>query len=102
MAQRRDDGDREPANDAASQGWTERREGPSRKLIVAAIAAVVLLVFVLQNTERANIDFLIWDGAFPLWGMILIAAALGFVGGIMLGRSRRAGREARADKRRRS
>jgi uncharacterized integral membrane protein len=98
MAHRPDDGESEPAHDA--KGWTERREGPSRKLIVAAIAAVVLLVFVLQNTERANIDFLIWNGAFPLWGMILIAAALGFIGGAALSRGRRARRAARADKRR--
>lgn len=95
---RRDDelpdehGDRE---DRRGGDWTERREGPGAKLLVLVLVAVILLVFVLQNTDRADLDFLLWDGSFPLWTMIVVAAALGFVGGWVVGRIDRADRRAR-------
>jgi len=81
-------------------GWKQTREGPSGKLIGAAVVGCLLLVFVLQNADRADVDFLIWDGTSPLWVVILVAAGLGFVGGWFLGRVRRADRRAeRAEKR---
>lgn len=67
-----------------------RREGPSGKLIAAGIALVLLVFFMLQNRDRANVDFLFWDVDARLWLVIVIAAALGFVIGWFLGRSRRA------------
>ena len=80
--------------------WVERREGPSTKLIVLAAVAILLLVFVFQNTDRAQIDFLFWDGDFPLWTMIVLAAILGLIGGWMIGRIQRADRRARDAERR--
>ena len=47
----------------------------------------------LQNRDRANVDFLFWDVEARLWVVIVIAAALGFVIGWLLGRARRGGRE---------
>jgi len=75
------------------QGWVEKREGPSGKLIAAGIIAVLLLFFVLQNTDDAHIDFLFLDGTFPLWVVIVAVAFLGFAAGWLLGRSRRRDRE---------
>ena len=66
-----------------------RREGLSGKTITAIVALVVLVVFMLQNRDRANVDFLFWDVEARLWVVIVIAAALGVVIGWFLGRSRR-------------
>lgn len=66
--------------------WKARKEGPSGKLIGAAIAGALLLVFVLQNTSSAEVNFLFWDGATPLWVLIVVSATLGLVIGWFLGR----------------
>ena len=66
-----------------------RREGPSGKVIGAGIALAVLVIFVLQNRDRANVDFLFWDVDARVWTVIVLAAGLGFVIGWMLGRARR-------------
>jgi uncharacterized integral membrane protein len=68
--------------------WVERREGPSGKLIAVGIVAVILLLFVVQNTDRTHVDFLFLDGEFPLWGMIVAGAVLGFVAGWAFARLR--------------
>jgi uncharacterized integral membrane protein len=84
----------EPRPDEGRE-WTERREGPGGIAILLVVVAVLLLVFVLQNTNEADVNFLFWDAAVPLWVVIGIAAALGFVGGWLVawmrGRRRRDG-----------
>ena len=94
---RDDRGDREDRNgsDRRRGDWTERREGPGVKLLLLGLVALVLIIFVVQNTDRAALDFLLWDGSFPLWTMIVAAAALGFAGGWIVGRINRADRRAR-------
>ena len=66
-----------------------RREGPSGKVIAAGVVLVLLVIFMLQNRDRANIDFLFWDIEARLWLVIVLAAVLGFVIGWLLGRSGR-------------
>jgi uncharacterized integral membrane protein len=68
--------------------WVERREGPSGKLIAVGIVVVILLLFVVQNTDRTHFDFLFLDGEFPLWTMIVAGAVLGFVAGWAFARIR--------------
>ena len=41
-------------------------------LIVGAVAGVVLLLFILQNTDDADINFLFWDIGMPLWLLLVI------------------------------
>ena len=95
------DGDDPDRNDDGRRGvWIERREGPSTKVIVLVAVAVLLLVFVVQNTDDAQIDFLFLNGAFPLWTLIVVAAALGFIGGWAIGRIGGAERRARKAERR--
>jgi len=90
-----DDGRRDHERDDPGAGWTRRRERPGAKPLALVLVAVILLIFVLQNTDRAHVDFLLWDGAFPLWTMIVTAAVLGFFGGWIVGRLYRSDRRAR-------
>lgn len=76
--------------------WTERREGPGGIAILLIVVVVLLLVFVLQNTNEADVNFLFWDAAVPLWVVIGIAAALGFAGGWLVRRTRGRARARRA------
>jgi uncharacterized integral membrane protein len=62
------------------------REGSTTKWVVLAVVAVLIASFVLQNRDRANVDFLFWDADLRIWVALLFAAALGFVAGVMVGR----------------
>ena len=76
--------------DVSPGGWVERREGPSVKLIVAGVIALLLVVFLLQNAETAKIRFLFLDGTYPLWLLLVVGAALGFAAGwLVAARGRR-------------
>jgi uncharacterized integral membrane protein len=90
MRKEDDDGnDRDQDGHERGRGvWVERREGPSGKLIALGVVAVILLLFVVQNTDRTHFDFLFLDGEFPLWTMIVAGAVLGFVAGWAFGRIR--------------
>ena len=56
------------------------------KWITLAVVAVLMLSFILQNRDRANVDFLFWDADIRLWLALLLAATLGFGAGVILGR----------------
>jgi uncharacterized integral membrane protein len=74
--------------DPGEEGWVERREGPNPKIIVAAIAALVILLFVLQNDGRTQIRFLFFDGRYPLWTLLVVVAVLAFVAGWLVSAAR--------------
>ena len=93
MRRREDMGD---DGDPGGKDWVERREGPSPKLIIAGIAVGVILLFVLQNGERTRISFLFLDGQYPLWILVVLVAALGFVAGWLVSGARRRRLERRA------
>jgi len=62
----------------------------------------VLVIFMIQNTEDATVDFLFWSFTWPLWLLILVAALIGalvwFGVGVLRRHSRRtARREGRRD-----
>ena len=83
----RDDMDGGGGN-GGSGGWVERREGPSTKLIVAGVLVLLLVVFLLQNAETTKIRFLFLDGTYPLWSLLVVGAALGFVAGWLVSAAR--------------
>lgn len=69
-------------NDAVPEGrgvGDYRREGLGGAAITLIVVGVLLLVFVLQNLEDANVDFLFWETDVSIGLALLIAAALGFV-----------------------
>jgi uncharacterized integral membrane protein len=49
------------------------------KALVLAVAGILLLIFVLQNLDDANIDFLFWDWDVAIAVAIVVSAVLGFV-----------------------
>jgi uncharacterized integral membrane protein len=80
-------------------------QGRTNSLSAGAIAALtgvgLLLVFMIQNTQDAKIEFLFWDFTWPLWlytFVIALVGALTWVGLGMLRRHRR--RKARREDRR--
>jgi uncharacterized integral membrane protein len=62
-----------------------RRTSTTRWIVLAVLAALILS-FILQNRDRANVDFLFWDADLRIWVALLFAAALGFGAGMILGR----------------
>ena len=69
---------------------------------IASISGIVLLlIFILQNTDDVQLDFLFWDFTWPLWLLTLVSALLGALVWFGLGVMRRHRRrtERRADRR---
>jgi uncharacterized integral membrane protein len=56
-----------------------RTSGAWTAVIVAAVVLVLLVVFIVQNTQDVHISFLGWDGTVPLAVALLIAAVAGVV-----------------------
>jgi len=83
-----------------SAGWPDARpEGSARpesrrgaKAIVAALVIVVLIVFVIRNSQRVSVDFILTKGHFRLIWVIVICSILGGVAGYALGRPPRRGK----------
>jgi uncharacterized integral membrane protein len=72
-----------------------RRESAGLKSVALGTAALLLVIFILQNLDDANIDFLFWDWNVAIALAIGIAAALGFVIGWSVNRVRRRARRGR-------
>jgi uncharacterized integral membrane protein len=64
-----------------NEGAGGAAQGPGRRLSGGAIAALagggVLLVFILQNTQKVSLDFLLWTFDWPLWVLTILSAFLG-------------------------
>jgi len=60
--------------------------GSTARWIVLAVVAVLIVSFILQNRDRANVDFLFWDADLRLWVSLLFAVLLGFLAGVIIGR----------------
>jgi uncharacterized integral membrane protein len=79
----------DPDDDHRSGGTDEVRveRRTSGKLVALVVLAIVIVVFVLQNRDRANIDFLFWDVDVRVWFGLAVAVLLGLVAGFIVGRS---------------
>ena len=53
------------------------RSGPSPTLIVVIVIAILVAIFVLQNSHDTNIEFLFVDVSAPVWVAFAIALVLG-------------------------
>ncbi len=56
-----------------------KRNGPSVFLILLIVLAIVIAVFIAQNRERTNIEFLFFDFSGRVWTVIAIAIGLGIL-----------------------
>jgi uncharacterized integral membrane protein len=75
---------------------TYRKEGVSPGVVALIVAAVLLLIFVLQNDEQRPINFLFWHFYARTWVALLVAAVLGFAVGFLVHWLRRRNRDDRA------
>jgi len=64
-----------------------------RRLGAGAIASLsgagLLLIFMIQNTQRVQLDFLFWSFTWPLWLLTMASAVLGAFVWLGLGVMRR-------------
>jgi uncharacterized integral membrane protein len=69
---------------------------------IASLSGVgLLLIFIIQNTERIRLHFLVWNFSWPLWLYTIVAAVFGaFVWfGLGVMRRHRRRKERREDRR---
>jgi uncharacterized integral membrane protein len=75
-----------------------RKEGRGWRFYVAAVAALLLAILIVQNAQKVTVDFLFVETQTPLIVALVVAGALGALIGWALPhvrRSRRAERESR-------
>jgi uncharacterized integral membrane protein len=90
------------ADDLEKPGWTQFEDGKpsearggaiSARLVVALLALIAAVIFVVQNDNRVETNFLFFDGTPRLWVVILVSillgALLGQVAGVVARRRRR-------------
>ncbi len=79
----------------------QRARRVSAGLIGSLTGVGLLVVFMVQNTEKVTLDFLVWSFTWQLWIVTLVSALLGAVVWFGLGVMRRHSRrkERRADRR---
>jgi uncharacterized integral membrane protein len=70
-----------------------RAKADRRRLGGGAIASLtgvgLLIIFMIQNTESVQLDFLVWSYTWPLWLLTMASAVLGAVVWLGLGMMRR-------------
>ena len=77
------------AEDVHKPGGSERSGfSPTPKQIAAAVLAVLLLVFVLQNTDSAQVNVLVFDVEAPLWLVLAVTIVVSVLIGILIGTRR--------------
>jgi uncharacterized integral membrane protein len=68
---------REP--ERAGDGDPDERTGISPTLIALGVVAIVAVIFVVQNSNRTDVNFLFFDVNSRVWVALLVAVGLGVV-----------------------
>ena len=63
-------------------------KGLSGRAIGGIIIAVLVLIFIVTNWQSTPVQFLFWAVTMPLAIALAIAAAGGFIAGLLIGRNR--------------
>jgi uncharacterized integral membrane protein len=63
--------------------------GLTPKQIAAGVLGLLLVIFVLQNTDSTSITLLVFDVTFPLWLVLAATIALSVGVGYLMGSRRR-------------
>lgn len=90
------------AQKSPSDSTSGATAGQGTRLGGGAIAAIIgvglLVIVVIQNTQRVRIDFLFWSFTWPIWLFALVMAAVGalvwFGAGVVRRHRRRKARRA--------
>lgn len=59
------------------------------KIIVIVVLTVLLIIFVLQNTENVVVHFWFWDLSLPRALLLFVTFAVGLIIGLMVPTSRK-------------
>jgi uncharacterized integral membrane protein len=81
-------------------GWQELQDQKrtiSPALIVAAVLAILLVVFILQNSDDTNVTWVVTDSSTPLWVVIFVSAIAGYLVGQLIEVGVRRHRRSRRD-----
>ena len=70
------------ARDGSDQQNVVQRLGP--RGIAAIVLVVLAIIFIVENTRRAKIRFIVPQVNAPVWLALLVAAALGAVAGALV------------------
>lgn len=77
----------------ASPSDSTRPPAQGRRISSGAIASLsglgLLVIFMIQNTQRVQLDFLFWSFTWPLWFLTMASATLGALVWLGLGVMRR-------------
>jgi uncharacterized integral membrane protein len=70
------------------QMQVSRNRGPDNtglyvKLGVAGVLAILLLLYIFQNTVKVPFNFLFFDFVWPLWLIILVSLVIGLLIGML-------------------
>ncbi len=58
-------------------GDPKQRTGLSPALIAFGVVAIVAVIFIVQNSERTNVNFLFFDFNSRVWVALILAIAFG-------------------------
>jgi uncharacterized integral membrane protein len=91
-----------PSSPVASFDVAGHRLALSAGTIATIGGGALLVIFMAQNTDEVNLQFLFWDFDWPLWLVVLLSATVGALVWLGLGilrrhRRRVERREARRD-----
>jgi uncharacterized integral membrane protein len=75
------------ADSPGDKGWQElpkqgRRVSP--ELVVAGVLAVLLIIFIVQNADDAEVTWIFLDSTTPLWVVIFVSAIAGYLVGQLI------------------
>lgn len=59
--------------------------GISPSAVIGAVVAVLLAIFVFQNTHEVEVEAFLWDFSGPLWLVLLVSIAVGLLGLELIG-----------------
>ncbi|MCQ3811825.1 MAG: DUF1049 domain-containing protein [Acidimicrobiia bacterium] len=68
-----------------SRSFTDVLRQINARMVLGALAAVALIVFIAQNTDETRVNFLGWDWDLPVFLLLLITIVLSVVCTEMVG-----------------
>jgi uncharacterized integral membrane protein len=55
------------------------------RLVILAVIAVLLIIFILQNTVSVRLNFLFIDFSMPAWLLVVLTLFIGVIAGLLIG-----------------